>query len=152
MVKKMKQVMEKRSKIAMRPMMTLIRPQKDWCCLPISASLTISCSGFEICCLPFSLEASYFVLKVGVLLNQPNCEFHRLSNIVKDPSSGFQCSITYPFEQTWQCCAAEYSWFRTSDASFLILEFRFVPVLQINSVLSSASASFFSGCPSFVKD
>lgn len=29
--------------------------------------LTILCSGFEIC-LPFSLEAYYFVLKVGALI------------------------------------------------------------------------------------
>lgn len=67
--------------------------------------LTILCSGFQICCLPFQLEASYFVLKEGALLNQLNCGFHRLSTNIKDRGSEFECSVTYQFRQTWQCCA-----------------------------------------------
>lgn len=98
-------------------MVTPIRPQRDGCLFSISARLFCVQGLKSGIYLPY-WKHPVLSLQEWALLNHLNCEFHRSSNIIRDPGSGFHCSITYLSGQMWWCFAVEYSRFWSLRASF----------------------------------
>ena len=153
----MKQVMEKRSKIVMRVKTTLImiRAQRDWCPLLISASLLPFCvQGLKSAVYLSHRQHPVLFLKWG--LYWINLIVNFIDRLTPSATLAQNSTVAIlKFGQTQQGSAAEQSWFWAWGASFeFIIQIRFVSALQIKCSRFCFSCFFspLSGFPSLIKD
>lgn len=91
----------------MRVMMTPIRPQRDCCPFPMSASLFLFCvQGLKSVCLPYWKHP---VLSLGwwALVNPPNLNFIGCLSSSKTLAHDSTVALLIGLGQTWQCYAVE---------------------------------------------